>query len=104
MLTPGQELTYLRKQGSFTQKEINIEQNQSWKDGDTYLSQANFDELALSFKNLFGLTLKAATPQVKAYQFTIRIHRGLPAGEALKAVSIMHNTHFRKEGNVVLLY
>jgi transmembrane sensor len=104
MLTPGQEFTYLRESGAFNQKHINIQQNQSWKDGDTYLTQANFNELALVFNNLFGLTLKAATPQVSAYQFTIRVHRSLPAEETLKAISLMHNTHFRKEGNIVTLY
>lgn len=104
MLTPGQELTFLLKNNTHTQKKINIAQNQSWKDGDTYLEQASFDELALTCKNLFGIKLKAATPQVSAYQFTIRLHRSLPANETLKAISLMHNTHFRKEGDVVILY
>jgi transmembrane sensor len=103
-LTPGRELSYSRGSKSYYTRSVNPDEIQSWKAGDTYLNQAGFDELVLVFKNLFGIQLKAGNTRVNTYQFTLRVHKNLPAEETLKAVSLMHNTHFRKEGNEVFLY
>jgi ferric-dicitrate binding protein FerR (iron transport regulator) len=104
LLTPGQELTFEHKNGSFSQQRVDASESQSWKDGDTYLNQVSFSELALVVKNLYGLKLKAANKQVNQYQFTLRLQRHMPSTEALKVISLIHNTHFRKEGNEVILY
>lgn len=104
VLTPGRQVTYLPAKDTYTNQEINIENSQSWKDGNTSLNQAGFDELALVYKNLFGINLQAGNAQAKAYRFTIRIKQNIPPTETLKAISQLHNTHFRKEGNTVILY
>jgi transmembrane sensor len=103
-LTPGQQLIYNNTTKTFNKQKIKISESQSWKDGDTYLNQAGFDELALVVKNLFGVKLKAANLKVQNYQFTLRLQRNMPVTEALKIISLMHNTHFRREGDEVVLY
>jgi ferric-dicitrate binding protein FerR (iron transport regulator) len=103
-LTPGQELSYLTDKGTFEQKKVDAGQSQSWKDGDTYLNRVKFEELALVFKNLYGLTLKAGNKRVHDYLFTLRIKRNTPATETLKLISAIHNAHFRKEGTSVIIY
>ncbi|MDB5150813.1 MAG: hypothetical protein JWQ57_4833 [Mucilaginibacter sp.] len=104
VLTPGQQVTYLPAKDTYSNELINIENSQSWKDGNTSLNQAGFDELALVYKNLFGINLHAGNAQAKAYRFTIRIKQNIPPYETLKAISQLHNTHFRKEGHEVTLY
>lgn len=104
MLTPGQQLMFNDQSKTYTQTTIDIRQSYSWKDGDTYLKQASFSELAVIIKNIYGIDLKAATPVVAKYQFTLRLQRRMPVDEALKVISTIHNTHFRKEGNKVILY
>ena len=103
-LTPGQQLIYNNLTKTFNKQKINISESQSWKDGDTYLTQAGFDELALVVKNLFGVKLKAANVNVQNYQFTLRLQRNMPVTEALKIISLIHNTRFRREGDEVVLY
>jgi transmembrane sensor len=103
-LTPGQQLDYVRKNGSYTQQKVATGETQSWKDGDTYLDKVGFEELSLVFKNLYDLDLTAGDQRVHDYLFTLRIKRGLSATETLKMISLMHNTHFRKEGSNVVLY
>jgi transmembrane sensor len=104
VLTPGQQVTYLPAKDTYGNQVIDIDNAQSWKDGNTSLNQAGFDELALVYKNLFGINLQAGSARAKAYRFTIRIKQNLPPDETLKAISQLHNTHFRKEGNTVTLY
>lgn len=103
-LIPGRQLSYSRNGGLFTQQTVTARESQSWKDGDTYLNHVKFEELSLIFKNLYGLSLKAGNKRVHDYLFTLRIKRNLKATETLKLISLMHNAHFRKEGNVVVLY
>jgi len=103
-LTPAQQLVFNNQTKTYDQNKIDISENQSWKDGDTYLTQAGFNELAVVVKNLFGVNLRAANKAVSQYQFTLRLQRNMPADEALKMISLIHNTHFRREGNEVVLY
>jgi len=104
MLLPGHQLNYNTKTSQNTQQIINTDEVQGWKTGYTYLSQASFNELALVINNIFGLKLKAGNGRVNTYHFTMHVQHNLPAGEILKVISQMHNTHFRKEGDKVILY
>jgi transmembrane sensor len=104
MLLPGQLLSYNNNKGSYTEKYVNADQVQGWRSGNTYLNQAGFDELALAVKNIFGLTLKAGNSRVGSYRFSLSMRHNLLPVEALKIISQIHNTHYRKEGDVIILY
>jgi transmembrane sensor len=104
MLTPGQQLCYNVKTTKFQQQLVSADQAQSWKSGYTYLTQANFEELALIMKNIFGLSLKAGNSRVNAYRFSLRLQHNLPADQVLKVISQIHNTQYRREGDNIILY
>ncbi|NCD72264.1 FecR family protein [Mucilaginibacter agri] len=104
MLLPGQQLSYATRTGIYQQLTVNPNEIQSWKTGSTYLKQANFKELAVVIKNIFGLSLKPGNKQVNNYLFTLRIQHNLQADQILKVISQIHNTHFRKEGTDITLY
>jgi ferric-dicitrate binding protein FerR (iron transport regulator) len=103
-LTPGKQLTYIRKNGSVMQQVVTAAESQSWKDGDTYLNRVGFQELALMFKNIYKINLKAGNKRVLNYLFTLRIKRNLQAEDVLKMIGLMHNAHYRKEGSEAVLY
>ncbi len=103
VLTPNQQLRYDRHSKSWTQRQADAEQERSWQDGDSYLEQASFDELALIFHNTYGLNLKAGNPATAKYQYTLRIHRGVPVDQMLNLINSIHNTSYRKEGNDIIL-
>lgn len=104
LLSPGQQLKFDDSAKTYVQARINISESYSWKDGDTYLRQASFNELVLVMKNIYGIDLKAANPAVTGYRFTLRINRGTPVDDTLKVISTIRNTHYRKEGKLVILY
>ncbi len=103
VLTPNQQLSYDRRSKNWTQRRVDAEQECSWQDGDSYLEQASFEELALIFHNTYGLNLKAGAPAIAKYQFTLRMHRGVPVDQMLKLINSIHNTNYRKEGNNIIL-
>jgi len=104
MLLPGMQLNYQTLTGAYTRQQINPGEVQSWKQGETYLSDADFKELALAFKNISGFTLKAGNSTVGGYHFSLRMQHNQPADELLKVITQIHNTHFRKEGNDIVIY
>lgn len=102
-LTPGQQLTYNNIQG-FMRETVDTQTSQSWKSGYTYLNQAPFTELAGVIKNQLGVTLKAGSRKVSRYRFTIRIQQNLPLDQTLQMITQIHNTHYRKEGDEIIIY
>ncbi len=103
-LTPGKQLVFNNQTKAFANSSIDTKNLKNWQSNNIRLKQASFNELALIIKNLYGIELSAATPAVAKYQFTLRLERGTPLNDALKIISTIHNTHFRKEGNKVVLY
>jgi ferric-dicitrate binding protein FerR (iron transport regulator) len=103
VLTPNQQLKYDRLTKTWIQREVNAGQERAWQDGDSYLEQASFEELALIFRNTYGLNLKAGSPAIAQYQFTLRMHRNVPAEQMLKLINSIHNTHYKKEGSDIIL-
>ncbi|WP_316815163.1 FecR family protein [Pedobacter nyackensis] len=103
-LTPGQQLLYNLNDHQFQLKEIDSDKIVSWKQGSTYLEQADFDELSVLIKNLYGLNIKAGSEQVKTYRFSLKIIHSLSQQEVLALIEQLHNSEFRKEGNDLILY
>lgn len=102
-LTPNQQLRYDRRSKTWTQRQVDAGQERSWQEGDSYLEQASFEELALIFHNTYGLNLKAGNPAIAKYQYTLRMHSGVPAEQMLRLINSIHNTSYRKEGNDIIL-
>lgn len=104
MLLPGDLLSYNQEKTGFMKKHINPDKIQSWESGTIYLNQADFSELALSIKNIFGITLKAGNNKVSTYRFTLTIQHNSSQEQVLKIISHIHNTQYRKEGSSVVLF
>lgn len=103
-LTPGKQLVYNSNDNQFQLKEIDADKIMSWKQGSTYLEQADFDELAMLIKNIYGLNIRAGSEQVKEYRFSLKIIHSLPQEEVLNLIEQLHNSQFRKEGDDLILY
>ncbi|RWY54058.1 FecR family protein [Mucilaginibacter gilvus] len=104
MLMPGQQLNYNIINGAIQQLTVDLNHAQSWQKGFTYLDQAGFNELSTIVKNIYGLSIKAGNKKVGGYRFTLRLMHNLPASQVLGLISQLHHTHFRKEGNDIILY
>jgi len=104
MLSPDNQLKYVTASGAYTNMRVLANHIQSWRTGFTYLSDADFNELSVIVKNLFGLTLKASSKKINSYHFTCRVNHTINTHDLLSMISALHNTHYRKEGNEVVLY
>lgn len=104
MLLPDDELNYVTSTGVYTHERVMSGRAQSWKSGYTYLSDADFNELAVIVKNLFGLSIKTSSKTISNYHFTCRVNHNINADQLLSMIGELHNTHYRKEGNAVVLY
>lgn len=104
LLYPKQEAVYYSSSKSFETHQVNDNEVSLWREGKIYLHQANFKELALTLSNNFKINLKAASPAVHQYQFTLNISTDMEETELLKIISSIHNSKYRKEGDSVILY
>nr|WP_068890032.1 FecR family protein [Pedobacter panaciterrae] len=103
LLKHGQQLTYNTLNNNITVDSINTER-MTWNNGNVYMEQISFSELALILHNTYGLNLKAGSKKVDAYHFTLKLSHSQPIESILKAISMIHNTNYRKEGNDIIIY
>lgn len=104
LLLPGQQLTWNVTTRQYQQQTVPMEQAQGWRTGNTYLTQVSFKEIAMVINNIYGVSLKPGSPEVDNYRFTLRLQHSLPVDQALKVICQIHNTHYRKEGNEVVVF
>lgn len=104
MLTPGNQIIFDKASGQSSVTNTDVAQTQNWKKGYTDLSQATFDELARVVKNQLGIQIKAGDHKVGAYKFTLRIRQNSPFEQTLQTINQIHNTHYRKEGDSIIIY
>ena len=103
-LIPGQQLNYSIDKGTARVKSINTTEVNSWQKGTTYLTEANFAELSVTLKSIYGISLKAGNKKVQDYHFNMRLMHNLTQNEVLELINQIHQTKFRKEGNDIILY
>lgn len=103
LLRPGQQLSYNTLNGLSNIDSVNTKR-MAWNNGNVYMDQVSFSELALIVHNTYGLHLSANSNKVKEYRFTLKLSHSQPIESILKAISMIHNTHYRKEGNDIIIY
>jgi transmembrane sensor len=104
MLTPGQQLSYDVTQARVELMNVDAERTLSWKLGYTYLDHADFRELSLTLKNIYGFSLKPGSREAEKYRFSMRLMHNLSQDELLLLIGQLHHSNFRKEGNDIILY
>lgn len=104
VLLPGQEIVYHKKTDSATTGSVNASQSNAWINGETYLRQASFNELALSFKNKYNITLIAGNKAVKEYRYSIKLDQTTPIEHIVKAICSIHQSKYRRHGDEIVIY
>lgn len=103
VLRPGQQVLFRAGEQKADLTTVSISQI-NWTSGQQYLDHAGFDELALMLANHYGLKLKSGSKRAANYRFTMRVDYRQPVEEILEAISLLHNTRYRKEGEEVIIY
>lgn len=104
VLNRGDEIRYSKSSHENKQNRFDIDTRNSWIEGRIYLKQADFTELALAVKNIYGINLKAANRSVAKQRYSMPIVRQLSWPATLESIKQIHYNKSRKEGNKVIIY
>ncbi len=104
VLTPTQAVLCVNSTGQFSRNSYSLEEIGNWVSGDTFLKEADFAELKLTLHNRYGINLSARDPEILKYHYTINITKQEPMLETVKLICSIHNNHYRRTNNDVIIY
>lgn len=103
ILTANNRLVYNHRLHTYTTGISNGAASRTWINGDIYLNEASFDELARTLMKIYGVTLKTEkNASGDAYSLHIRTSR--PLAGTMKLVCSIHQNKYRRNGNEIILY
>ncbi|MDR6782034.1 transmembrane sensor [Pedobacter africanus] len=103
-LVQGQQITYNKANRAVQRSEVRPSDNQAWINGKVYLEKADFDELALTMRNMYGVSLKNETANKLKYQYNLTIRSDRSLQETLKLICAINGHHYKKKGKEILIY
>lgn len=73
--------------------------NAAWREGAVTLAQASFSELALSFRDVYGVSLQTKDSVVLHNHYTLKLKYNRNASQTIRIICHMLNKQYRKEAN-----
>ncbi|HMG08486.1 MAG TPA: FecR domain-containing protein [Mucilaginibacter sp.] len=105
MITPGLQISYAIRNGSYRISRADALQVHSWTAGQSILNQASFDELALVIKNVYGVRLIGQNKATAHYKYNLHINTTHTLDETMKIICSIHqNTYKRRKNNEITIY
>ncbi|MGY5255231.1 FecR family protein [Sphingobacterium spiritivorum] len=104
ILIKGQQIRYDKSNENSTTESFDLENRNAWITGKTYLNKASFEELALTIRNNYGVTLQTTNTRIADQQYTLSIQKQISLEDLLEVITTVHHNKFRKEGDVVMIY
>lgn len=103
VITVNQGFVYDHISKSLKRSDVDAEDSNSWITGDMTLREATFKELALIIHNRYGLTLTSSNPEVIHHHYTV-ILQDKSIERAMKLICSIHNNHYRRNQNEIIIY
>jgi len=105
VITPGLQVSYSILNGSYQIDKSDASQAHSWTTGQTILSNAPFEEVALAIKNVYGTQLISQNKTAVHYKYNLHINTTHTLDETMKIICSVHqNTYKRRNNNEVIIY
>ena len=104
MLLPNQRATYAIGEQAFVLSKYNGEKSRGWVDGRTALSNASFQELAMTVNNIYGVKIASANNHTDTYKYNIIISSQHTVDETLRLICSIHKNSSRRRNNEVTIY
>ena len=104
IITANQGLKYDYTTGKLDRNDSSADESGDWINGDIVLHEAPFNELALVFFNRYNLHITSATPDLLKYHYTINILQNRSLDGALQLICSIHNNHYRRDKNEIIIY
>ncbi|WP_313156243.1 FecR family protein [Sphingobacterium multivorum] len=104
ILERGDQVRYFKNSNKSRQENFDLLTRNSWIEGQVYLKQSSFAELAVAVKNIYDVDLKAADTPTSQQLYSMPLSRKLSWPATLESIKAIHHNKSRKEGNKVLIY
>ncbi len=103
-LKAGEEVVFNKISDDGFVRRVDTHSRDAWMSGITYLGEVPFAELALVFRQTYGIRLASNVPAIRKQRYSIQIDRTATYENVVKAVCAIHKNHYRKEGDVIIIY
>lgn len=103
VLLPGKQINVQSKTGTFTESTVPVWLASLWKENELQLTNAPFTELQLAMENLYGISLKSNSREVKAQHYNIKLNRITPVQEVVQVLALLNQHQYKKMNNATWL-
>ncbi|MBE9584949.1 FecR domain-containing protein [Mucilaginibacter sp. JRF] len=103
-LTPNMQVNYDVDSGIANITTVDASIARAWTTGKIILSNATFSELALALQNTYNIKLSSTNEATINYQYNLKINTQHTLDETLRIICSVHQNHYRRTDNEVILY
>ncbi|MGK9126215.1 FecR domain-containing protein [Olivibacter sp. SA151] len=103
-LTAFKGLNYRKANGQTERIGLNNDEVNAWARGIVVLQKADFNELAQTLYNLYGVHLEHGEGRTANHHYNLTIHADRSLEETMAIICGIHNTKYRRKDNVVTIY
>jgi ferric-dicitrate binding protein FerR (iron transport regulator) len=105
IITPDLQINYAIQTGNYQVYKADASQAHSWTAGQTILSNAAFEEVALAIRNVYGAQLSSQNKAAIHYKYNLHINTTHTLDETMKIICSVHqNTYKRRKNNEIIIY
>ncbi|MBL4678193.1 MAG: FecR family protein [Mucilaginibacter sp.] len=76
----------------------------TWTKGKVMLNKATFKELAFALNNIYGVKLSSRNRATTSYLYNININTSHTLDETLRIICSVHQNHYRRNADEVVIY
>jgi ferric-dicitrate binding protein FerR (iron transport regulator) len=76
----------------------------AWKEGVIRLQEASFNEMALMLHNHYSVTVRAETPAIIQYRYSMTVYDKNTLEDILALICAVHNNQYRRYNNEIVIY
>lgn len=104
ILTPNMQVTYNPESGKARVTNSNGAFANAWTEGKVMLNKATFKELAFAVNNIYGIKLSSRNKATTSYLYNINISTSHTLDETLRIICSVHQNHYRRNADEVVIY
>jgi transmembrane sensor len=104
VLTSGQQLVYSNQDGQFSESPVLVEDIAAWDQGKLILKNADFSELRLRIRQLYGLELKVQGNIMDEKHISSSFNEGASIQNIMESIRLLHGVNYRITDKQILIY
>ncbi|MFD0795636.1 FecR family protein [Mucilaginibacter litoreus] len=104
LLTPNMRVNYYPANRNAKVVSSNGLSARAWTEGKLIFNEATFKELAFAVANTYGINLVSKNKATGNYRYNININTSRTLEETLRVICSVHQNHYRRNDDEVIIY